>query len=67
MVGQFRALTIVDDFTRECPAIDVAMSLSGDRMAAVLGRLGRRRGLPTTIVCDNGPEFTSLAPRSVGA
>lgn len=30
---KFRALTIVDDFTRECPAIEVDLSLSGERVA----------------------------------
>jgi putative transposase len=57
----FRALTIVDDCTRECPAIEVDFSLPGDRVAAVLDRLAGSRGLPRAIVCDNGPEFTSEA------
>jgi putative transposase len=58
---KFRALTIVDDFTRESPAIEVEFSLTGERVARVLERLATTRGLPTTIVCDNGPEFQSLA------
>lgn len=58
---KFRALTIVDDFTRESPAIEVACSVSGERVARVLERLATTRGLPQTIVCDNGPEFQSLA------
>lgn len=58
---KFRALTIVDDFTRESPAIEVEFSLTGERVARVLERLAATRGLPTTIVCDNGPEFQSLA------
>lgn len=53
----FRALTIVDDCTRECPAIEVDFSLPGGRVADVLDRLARIRGLPKAIVCDNGPEF----------
>ena len=53
----FRALTIVDDCTRECPAIEVDFSLPGGRVTAVLDRLARTRGLPRAIVCDNGPEF----------
>jgi putative transposase len=57
----FRALTIVDDFTRECPAIVVDFSLGGDRVARELDTLGTIHGLPRTIVCDNGSEFTSLA------
>lgn len=53
----FRALTIVDDCTRECPAIEVDFSLPGARVARVLDRLAAARGLPKAIVCDNGPEF----------
>lgn len=55
----FRALTVVDDFTRESPAIEVDYSLPGERVAHTLDRLARERGLPKTIVCDNGPEFQS--------
>jgi len=54
---RFRSLTIVDDFTRECPAIEVDTSLTGARIIRVLERLAARRGLPHGIVCDNGPEF----------
>ena len=56
-----RALTIVDDFTRECPAIEVDFSLSGERVVRVLEQLALTRGLPRSIVCDNGPEFVSHA------
>ena len=53
----FRALTIVDDCTRECPAIEVDFSLPGGRVVQVLDRLAATRGLPKAIVCDYGPEF----------
>ena len=53
----FRTLNIVDDFTRECVAIEVDRSLPGLRVVRVLDRLPRRVGLPQTIVVDNGPEF----------
>lgn len=55
---RFRCLTVVDDFTRECLALEVDTSLPGDRVARVLERLAFLRGLPKTIVVDNGPEFT---------
>jgi len=58
---RFRALTIVDDFTRESPAIEVDTSLPGDRVVRVLESLADRRGLPIAIVCDNGPEFRGEA------
>lgn len=58
---RFRCLNIVDDFTRECLAIEVDTSLPGDRVARVLERLAFLRGLPKAIVVDNGPEFTGKA------
>jgi putative transposase len=53
----FRTLNIVDDFTRECVAIEVDRSLPGARVVRVLERLRGTHGLPQTIVVDNGPEF----------
>jgi len=53
----FRTLNIVDDFTRECVAIEVDRSLPGLRVTRVLDRLHAAIGLPQTIVVDNGPEF----------
>ncbi len=58
---RLRCLTIIDDFTRECPHLEVAPSISGERVARVLDYLAWSRGLPDEIVVDNGPEFTSLA------
>lgn len=58
---KFRSLTIVDAYSRECPAIEVDHSLPGSRVVAVLERLRQTRGLPKTIVCDNGPEFRGEA------
>ena len=58
---RFRALTIVDDFSRECPAIEVDTSLGGARVVQVLERLAELRGLPGMITIDNGPEFTGRA------
>jgi putative transposase len=54
---KLRALTIVDDFTRECLAIEVDTSLPGSRVVAVLERLRDLRGLPKSITVDHGPEF----------
>ena len=54
---RFRALAIVDDFSRECPAIEVDTSLGGSRVVSVLERLTETRGLPEVITMDNGPEF----------
>jgi putative transposase len=54
---RFRSLAIVDDYSRECPAIEVDTSLGGRRVVAVLERLAAVRGLPEVITIDNGPEF----------
>jgi putative transposase len=54
-----RMLTIVDGFTRECPAIEVGMSLGSGRVTRVLERVIAERGVPQSLRCDNGPEFTS--------
>jgi putative transposase len=58
---RFRALAIVDDYSRECPAIEVDTSLGGRRVVGVLDRLAEIRGLPEVITIDNGPEFASRA------
>src|SRR5882724_2204788 len=57
----FRTLNIIDDYSRECVAIEVDTSLGGARVVRVLERLAAQRGLPERIVMDNGPEFTSKA------
>ena len=57
----FRTLNIVDDFTRECRAIEVDTSLSGRRLARVLDQLCAEHGRPRALVMDNGPELTSKA------
>lgn len=54
---RLRCLTIVDDCTRECLAIEVDTSITGVRVQGVLDRLADTRGLPQSITVDNGPEF----------
>ncbi|WP_316679639.1 IS3 family transposase [Ralstonia chuxiongensis] len=54
---RFRCLNVVDDYTRECVAIEVDTSLPGLRVKQVLERLKEMRGLPASITVDNGPEF----------
>jgi putative transposase len=58
---RFRVFTIVDDFSRECPALEVDHSLPGQRVTRVLDRIAMTRGLPEVITLDNGPEFISKA------
>ena len=54
-----RALTVLDDFSRESPAIEVDSSLSAPRVTRVLDGVIDERGAPESIRMDNGPEFTS--------
>jgi putative transposase len=56
---RLRALTVVDNYTRECLAIEVGQRLTGDDVAATLNRIKSRRRLPRTIKVDNGSEFIS--------
>jgi transposase InsO family protein len=59
----FRMLTIVDEFTRECLAIDVARSLKSEDVMAKLTDLFVSRGVPDHIRSDNGSEFTATDVR----
>jgi len=58
---RYRTLNVVDDFTRECLAIEVDFSLPGRRVTRVLERLALFHGTPEHIVLDNGPELTCRA------
>jgi transposase InsO family protein len=59
----FRMLALIDEFTRECLAIDVARRLTSDDVLERLSDLFVRRGVPGHIRSDNGPEFTAKAVR----
>jgi putative transposase len=58
---RFRVLTIVDNVSRLSPAIEVGVSVTGERVVAVLERLRQTTGTPARIAIDNGPEFISKA------
>ena len=58
---RFRILTLVDNFSRVSPALEVDFSLTGRRVVEVLSRLAHEQELPKVIQCDNGTEFTSQA------
>ena len=59
---RLRVLTVVDTYTRECVALEVAQSFGGSDVAKILNSAGRTRGgLPKSIRVDNGTEFTSKA------
>jgi len=52
---------VVDQFTRECLALFADVSLSGEKVAAVLDEIVADRGGPRSITVDNGSEFASKA------
>ena len=56
---RLRALSIVDNFTRESLAIAVDRGIKGEQVVAVLERIVAERGAPKSIRVDNGPEFAS--------
>jgi len=56
---RFRALTVVDTFTRECPVIAVDTSFTGKKVAATLDALAMHSGYPKIITVENGTEFYS--------
>ena len=58
---QLKCLTIVDEYTRECLAIDVSGSIRSPRVIEQLTRLVSVHGAPRYLRCDNGPEFVSKA------
>jgi putative transposase len=58
---KFRALVIVDDYTKESQVIEVDTLIPGARVVRVLDKLAEMRDLPEVITVDNGPEFTGKA------
>ena len=58
---RLRALTVVDQYTRECLAIEVGQSLRGEDVVAVMQAIAAERGAPRVIRTEQGPEFTSKA------
>jgi transposase InsO family protein len=58
---RLRLLVVVDEYTRECLAMDVARSFKGEDVVELLRYLFAVRGCPGYIRSDNGPEFVSNA------
>lgn len=59
-----RMLTVIDEYSRECLAIEVARKLKHQDVLAALARLFVRHGPPDHIRSDNGSEFTAKAVRA---
>jgi putative transposase len=56
-----KCLTVVDEYTRECLAIDVGGSIRSGRVIEVLAQLVSVHGAPQHLRSDNGPEFVATA------
>jgi putative transposase len=56
---KLKLLTVVDEWTRECLAIEVGTRLNSSRVIDVLSRLMSLHGRPTSLRSDNGPEFVA--------
>jgi putative transposase len=57
-------LTLIDEYTRECLALEVGRTMRATDMVDVLIELVQVRGVPGHIRSDNGPEFIAEAVRS---
>ena len=55
----FRILNVIDEYTRECLAAQVARELTAEDVQACLAELFVRHGVPAHLRSDNGPEFTA--------
>ena len=58
---QLKCLTVIDEFTHECLAVDVAGSIRSTRVIDILTRLMSVHGAPAYLRSDSGPEFVSHA------
>jgi putative transposase len=56
---QLKCLTVIDEYTRECLAIDVAGSIRSSRVIELLSKLISVQGAPKVLRSNHGPEFVS--------
>jgi transposase InsO family protein len=61
----FRVLTVVDNWSRESPVLEVGFRLTGNSVVETLSRVGKMVCLPACITVDHGTEFTSTAEPGV--
>ncbi len=62
--GALKWFTLVDEYTRECLALEVRRGMTARAVNAVLAGVVRERGAPRHIRSDNGPEFIAKAIRA---
>ena len=59
---RFRALTVVDNWSRHSPLIEVDMTLTGSKVVSALDRAAKQRGYPRMITVDNGVKLDFIRP-----
>lgn len=59
-----KILSVIDEYTRECLALEVGRKLTSEQLIEVLTELFGIRGVPRFLRSDNGPEFISRRLRS---
>ncbi len=58
---RIKTFTLIDESTRECLALEVDTSITGQLVTSYLNKVALFRGLPKEILTDNGTEFTCNA------
>lgn len=61
--GPLKWFTLVDEYTRECLALEVRRGMTAPAVSEVLAAVVRERGAPVHIRSDNGPEFIAKVIR----
>ena len=62
--GPLKWFTLVDEYTRECLALEVRRGMTAQAVSVVLSEVVRQRGAPAHLRSDNGPEFIAQAIRA---
>jgi putative transposase len=62
--GPLKWFTLVDEYTRECLALEVRRGMTAQAVRAVLVEVVQERGAPAHVRSDNGPEFIAKAIRA---
>ena len=60
---QLKLLAVIDEYTRECLALEVARSFTAENVVTTLRYLFAVRGRPQHLRSDNGPEFVAKSVR----
>jgi putative transposase len=58
---RLKMMPVVDEYSRECLALEVERSITSEEVVKTLDRLFAERGAPRFIRSDNGPEFIAQA------